>query len=257
MADHYCSSDDAAMPPSRQIALASTVESLVTARVHSSPQDRYLVITQPGLQAADMHLMPKLRARVQAAGEGAMQVAEVIGDVSLVAMAGAEASSAKEGRVRDLGLPALDGLRGVEREDMIVDSDITIDRLLRELEGDGSSWVLILAGTSPLAREKTAEDPPYEMDEPYLSPLHTDLKRDTRLRMAARKSNGTDNSQSSLPLFEKYQFLTPPLFMGLSVTVVLFLLLYVGVTAIAGLEVSYAAFSKEMGPQAQNKGKQQ
>ena len=44
--------------------------------------------------------------------------------------------------------------------------------------------------------------------------------------------------------------------MGLSVTVLLGLIIYVGVTAIAGLEVSYAAFSKEMGPQAQNKGKQ-
>ena len=45
--------------------------------------------------------------------------------------------------------------------------------------------------------------------------------------------------------------------MGLSVTLLLGLILYVGISAIAGLEVSYAAFSKEMGPQAQNRGKQQ
>jgi hypothetical protein len=44
--------------------------------------------------------------------------------------------------------------------------------------------------------------------------------------------------------------------MGLSVSLLLFIILYVGVTAIAGLEVSYAAFAKENGPQAQNKGKQ-
>ena len=44
--------------------------------------------------------------------------------------------------------------------------------------------------------------------------------------------------------------------MGLLVTILLISILYVGISAIAGLEVSYAAFSKEMGPQAQ-KGKAQ
>lgn len=44
--------------------------------------------------------------------------------------------------------------------------------------------------------------------------------------------------------------------MGLIVSLLLFVILYVGVSAIAGLDVSYMAFSKEMGPQAQNKGKQ-
>lgn len=45
--------------------------------------------------------------------------------------------------------------------------------------------------------------------------------------------------------------------MGLTVVILLFLIGYVGVSAIAGMDVSYAAFSKEMGPSAQNKGKQQ
>lgn len=43
------------------------------------------------------------------------------------------------------------------------------------------------------------------------------------------------------------------IFMGLTVSIMLFGILYVGVSAIAGLEVSYMAFSKEMGPQAQKK----
>ena len=41
--------------------------------------------------------------------------------------------------------------------------------------------------------------------------------------------------------------------MGLMVALLLFIILYVGISAIAGLEVSYMAFSKEMGPQAQKK----
>jgi len=44
--------------------------------------------------------------------------------------------------------------------------------------------------------------------------------------------------------------------MGLTVSIVLLGLLYVGISAVAGLEVSYAAFSREMGP-SQQKGKQQ
>lgn len=41
--------------------------------------------------------------------------------------------------------------------------------------------------------------------------------------------------------------------MGLVVFLLLFVILYVGITAIAGLEVSYMSFSKEMGPNAQKK----
>ena len=46
------------------------------------------------------------------------------------------------------------------------------------------------------------------------------------------------------------------IFMGLMVSLLLLGILYVGVSAIAGLEVSYIAFSKDMGPSAQ-KNKQQ
>jgi hypothetical protein len=41
--------------------------------------------------------------------------------------------------------------------------------------------------------------------------------------------------------------------MGLMVFILLFMILYVGISAVAGLQVSYFAFSKEMGPAAQKK----
>jgi len=44
--------------------------------------------------------------------------------------------------------------------------------------------------------------------------------------------------------------------MGLTVTLLLLFMLYIGISAIAGLEVSYMAFSKEMGPAAQKKQQQ-
>lgn len=43
------------------------------------------------------------------------------------------------------------------------------------------------------------------------------------------------------------------IFMGFVAVVPLFLVLYVGGTALAGLEVSYFAFSKEMGPAGRTK----
>ena len=56
-------------------------------------------------------------------------------------------------------------------------------------------------------------------------------------------------------LFEKYQYFTPGLFMGFVAVVPLFLIVLVGVRALLSLEVSYFAFSKEMGPAAQRQQK--
>lgn len=44
------------------------------------------------------------------------------------------------------------------------------------------------------------------------------------------------------------------IFMGLIVSLPLFLILYVGISAVGSLQVSYAAFDREMGPQMAKKG---
>lgn len=41
--------------------------------------------------------------------------------------------------------------------------------------------------------------------------------------------------------------------MGLMVFLLLFVILYVGISAVSSLQVSYFAFSKEMGPAGQKK----
>lgn len=43
------------------------------------------------------------------------------------------------------------------------------------------------------------------------------------------------------------------LFMAFIAAIVMFAMLYVGLSAVASLEVSYGAFDKEMGPAAQKK----
>ena len=78
-----------------------------------------------------------------------------------------------------------------------------------------------------------------------------ELKRDT----AAVHRRATKGKKTG-GLFERYQYLSPGLFMGISATIPLFLILYFGLSSLASLEVSYFAFSKEMGPTAQ-RGKAQ
>lgn len=99
--------------------------------------------------------------------------------------------------------------------------------------------------------------------------MHTDLKRD--LSNIERRDNTTLNQGA--PLFEKYNFFSPGMlinrnlchgignwanmflgiFAGLVAFIVLFSIGSIGVNALGSLQVSYAAFSKEMGPQAQKK----
>jgi len=62
-----------------------------------------------------------------------------------------------------------------------------------------------------------------------------------------------DTEKDDRPLFEKYQFFTPGLFMGLLVVFILLAILSVGLSALGSLQVSYGAFDKEMGPAAQKK----
>ena len=63
--------------------------------------------------------------------------------------------------------------------------------------------------------------------------------------------------KTNAPLFEKYQFFGPGIFMGLLVSILLLSILFVAVRGISSLQVSYAAFDKEMGPAGQKKHSQQ
>lgn len=108
-------------------------------------------------------------------------------------------------------------------------------------------YALFFATTPPSSHETLSaeEQVAYEMDDSQ-SPLRTELKRD--LSAYKRADNIT---LPTGPLFERFQFLTPGLFMGILTTLLLVTIGYVGVNALGSLQVSYAAFDKENGPQAQ------
>ena len=112
----------------------------------------------------------------------------------------------------------------------------------------------------------------YDMDSQIQESIHLDLKRDLSVHPMA---NGTGNNQTLIdgPLFDKYQFFTPGkykrvirdcwpakvlirrsgIFMGFLVGFLLLSILYVAVSAVASLQVTYAAFDKEQGQLATKK----
>ena len=94
----------------------------------------------------------------------------------------------------------------------------------------------------------------YEADDSFQAPLHMDLKRESR---GLHKRASSDNeTYIDGPLFEKYQFLSPGIFMGFLVGILLLSILYVGISGVASLQVSYGAFDKENGPASQKKQQQ-
>jgi hypothetical protein len=104
--------------------------------------------------------------------------------------------------------------------------------------------------TSPIAesvaKAQLHEDsPPYEMEDAFGNLDQLELKRD--LSSHVKRANATSEGG----LFERYQYFTPGIFMGMAAAIPLFLILLVGIRALTSLEVSYFAFSKEMGPNAQ------
>lgn len=108
------------------------------------------------------------------------------------------------------------------------------------------SYTFVLLSTPLTEMEAKDEIPVYEAA--FNDPVHMDLKRNLYIK-EDNSTRATDNR----PLFEKYQFLTPGLFMGILVGLILLSILSVGLSAISSLQVSYAAFDKEMGPVAQKK----
>jgi hypothetical protein len=246
-------------------------------------------VDQPGAHAADLRdgtAMPRLSKRIGSNEyKSIVQVPEVLGEVDIWSVTeqlskacGIERMSAeaylstglkgKGAVLQPTHLPALAmGMSQEQRTAALRSSDATIDAELTSVLANHTSHVIILVSTSAdPGREH------YQYDEPpYPAGMHTDLKRDIGEDGAHVRASKEKWGQENLPLFEKYQFLTPGMlsrcvsslhrntnnnpgiFMGLFVSILLLSILYVGLYAIAGLEVSYMAFSKEMGPQAQKK----
>lgn len=133
-----------------------------------------------------------------------------------------------------------------QRVEKLQEYDLFLHALVKSVSPEPH---LIIYTTTPTSHQRPEHHTSnlYDQEDPFHQGLHLDLKRDFEEHQ---------QRNASLPLFETYQYFTPAIFTAILVSIVLFLMLYVGISAVAGVEVSYFAFSKEMGPAAQKKQQQ-
>jgi hypothetical protein len=214
--------------------------------VADCPTTRYLVVSQPHINAADLTTrdgvcaVPNLcRAMDDARVQTKVTVAEVFGALSAEDLAGYIRTTCilreKEADVRQVTLAALPA---VARADVLADNDYLLRDKIEDLVSDDSYTIVYLAGR-----------PESSYEAEFSAPVQMDLRK--RLKTAARHvRREVDHSQS---LFDKYQFFTPGIFVGLFTAIVLLGIFTLGLRGLASLEVPYGAFTKEMGPGAQKK----
>jgi len=271
---------DASILSSAQIATAGKVHEQTIQALSSCDAAFYVVVSQPGLSATDLQdgkAMPRMRKRALHSStmyDSSLQISEIVGELDAQKIVedlqercnidwrveegtyDLAAAKSMSQAVMKVQLPALHPGEQA-RKDGLEAADARIEAILAPI-ANNTKHVLIYTSSPPTSAHYAAEADEaiaYQMDEPAgAAAMHLDLKREMEAQPYGSR-NSTEH-QKGLPLFERYQFLSPGIFMGLSVSLLLFIILYVGISAIAGLEVSYGAFSKEMGPAAQSKNKQ-
>ncbi|EQK98391.1 ER protein BIG1 [Ophiocordyceps sinensis CO18] len=226
-----------------QIQTGSEVLRYTKAVLATCPTDRYLVAVQPGVHATDLgRSMPHLhRAFGDSRIRGRFQVAEVVGAADQAGIIEhIKSECAKKNKVATVDEVHLASLASQDRVSTLSKNDAILAGNLETATKNDSYTILFLSAPG---------EPAYESHS--VESLHTNSKRDMDLMHFGRKDNNT--RWESLPLFEKYQFFTPGIFMGLIVALILLSILGVGLRALSSLEVSYGAFEKEMGPAAHKK----
>ncbi|KAK2602553.1 hypothetical protein N8I77_009071 [Diaporthe amygdali] len=248
------------IPSGETSQLQSTSRALHTTHdiLSSCPTSRYVLISQPNVHASDLrnpqsgvcHSANLCSAVDGEDVKGRYDVAEVIGDdISLdglsnyIKAACAEAGKKDGLSVNEHRLEALPTQKGDARATKLAENDVEIGDILSGAQASGDDYTVIYFSSphSPAV---------YESEYVESDAIQMELKRRTAEVIEPRAGNAND---SSAPLFVKYQFFTPGIFMGLVGTIIMLAILYVGLSAVSSLEVSYGAFDKENGPAAQKK----
>ncbi|TQW11219.1 ER protein BIG1 [Cordyceps javanica] len=168
--------------------------------------------------------------------QGRYIVSEVVGDVNYGNLIDfTNAACSQYGKQATVEQVSLRQLPQENREDALLANDRILDERIGKENGHDSLTVIFYA---------TRPEPAYEAH--FEEAIHLDLRR-------AEDDHAIIEKVDKRPLFEKYQFFTPGIFMGLIAAIALLSILGIGVKALGSLEVSYGAFEKEMGPAAQKK----
>ncbi|KAL6250441.1 hypothetical protein RBB50_002743 [Rhinocladiella similis] len=258
--------------PDSRLQSASNIVSNVAISLSTCPSDYYVVVSQSGVSSQDYGSIKNTPVLAQAlSGHSARGIRSsmVVPDVT-----GSIDSSSWTDLLRSkcgVQVTEIDGSKGTipatissaprllkvtlpkpssQRQNDLAHNDAFFASVLDMLPTQNYT---VLYTTARSGVVEVVEPKEYDMESQVQESLHIDLKRD--LGLDARAGNGAKNNQTMIdgPLFDKYQFFTPGIFMGLLVSFLLLSILYVGVSALASLQVTYAAFDKEMGQLAAKK----
>ncbi|KXJ93164.1 BIG/ATPase V1 complex, subunit S1 [Microdochium bolleyi] len=223
----------------RQLQSRDEVVSSAKNILSSCPTQRYLLVTQPNLNAGHLRsaaAVPKLHGSIEKS-KSSYTVAEVAGLVDIKQLHDYinEACNGKTVLIDELNLTPLSGTNSAA----LGENDNNFGMVVDQYDLAGDYTVLYTAGS------RTDEPSGYTAE--FHDSMRTELKRQVQ---PVRRANSTFEN---LPLFEKYQFFTPGIFMAFLVIFILVSILFVGVSAVASLKVPYGAFEKDMGPAAQKK----
>ncbi|PYH93488.1 BIG1-domain-containing protein [Aspergillus ellipticus CBS 707.79] len=253
--------------PARLKDAASLLDEL-SSGLSGCPSDYYVIASQPGVHSTDFAVRksaPRLGAKMtgrDTAIRSKMIVNEVTGVLEvkqvqylLAKECGAESTviDASSGSYpSDFGatpsiiivdLPVLP--LGSGRAQQLLENDGLLSDIIERLPGSKKYTMLYV--TSPREIEDSAAIVYQSEDNSYQNPVHMDLKRDY-------SAHGPQESpESNKPLFQDYYYLTPGIIMGLIATFFFLIILYIGISALASLEVPYAAFEKDPAGSVQKK----
>ncbi|OAL06796.1 BIG1-domain-containing protein [Phaeosphaeriaceae sp. SRC1lsM3a] len=232
------------------VAKSSQTTADVLEALKDCPTKSYVVIEQRGVSAADYvdgRNTPVLGGYMggkQIAVTTTFAVPDVVGEVDSKAIMSHLRS--KCGHKAEMSVFAAPGAERAERVNSLQSADDSIDELLAQSEDYTVIYITTPVDERVAKAQLEDQHPPYEMENAFGEYEQFELKRD--LSSHVKRANATAGG-----LFERYQFFTPGLFMAFTAIIPLFLILLVGIRALTSLEVSYFAFSKEMGPNAQKK----
>ncbi|KAH6009220.1 beta-D-glucan biosynthesis-related protein BIG1 [Parastagonospora nodorum] len=233
------------------IAESSQTTADILGALKDCPTESYVVIEQRGVSAADYAdgrsapVLSQYMGGKQEQVRTTFAVPDVVGQVDGNAILSHLQSRC--GHKAGLKAVAAPGAEKDQRLSSLQDADDMIDELIAQSEDYTVIYITTPIDEKVAKAQLENQHPPYEMENPLGNYEQFELKRD--LSSHVQRANATNAGG----LFERYQYFTPGLFMGFVAIIPLFLILLVGIRALTSLEVSYFAFSKEMGPNAQKK----
>ncbi|KAJ6120375.1 hypothetical protein N7523_004655 [Penicillium sp. IBT 18751x] len=233
----------------------------LSSSLSTCPSDYYVIVNQPGVHSSDFatrRSAPRLGAKMLGKDKSIrskMSVDEVTGLLDIIEIktvltekckAQTTAIDGSSGeypisfgsgpRIVDIKFPMLS--LGADRAEQLSGNDGLIADILERIPSD-SSYTLLYT-TSPREFPET-DSVVYESNEgSYQESLHMELKRDYSSKPST--ISRPDRQQS---LFDEYQYFTPGIFMGFLASFICIVILYVGISALSGLQIPYAAFERD------------